>query len=77
MDKMAITKRGFLFILIGVVVMALGYLLLAGGGVKDPQVFNYSMFDFRRLVLAPLVIIAGVVLVILGIMGVGDKKEEE
>jgi len=61
---------------IGVLVMILGYILLMGGGVKDPNVFNYSMFDFRRLVLAPLAMLAGVVLVILGIMGPGKEGKE-
>ena len=39
-----------------------------GGGVKDPQVFNWAMFDFRRLVAAPVVIACGVIIVIAGIM---------
>ena len=43
--------------------------------VKDPQVFNYAMFDFRRLVAAPLVIIAGIVIVVVGIMGARKRKE--
>ncbi len=52
----------------GVLVMLAGFVLLSGGGVKDPQVFNWSMFDFRRLVAAPVVIVAGVVVVAAGIM---------
>ena len=76
--KMAITPKGLKFIIIGVVVMIAGYILLMGGGVKDPQVFNYAMFDFRRLVAAPLVIIAGIVIVIVAIMGViKEKKKRE
>ena len=60
--KMAITPKGLKQLIIGVLVMIAGYILLSGGGVKDPQVFNYDMFDFRRLVAAPLVILAGVVI---------------
>ena len=58
--------------------MVAGYILMMGGGVKDPQVFNYDMFDFRRIVAAPLVIVAGVVIEILAIMGVlkGRKGKE-
>ncbi|MBQ2550073.1 MAG: DUF3098 domain-containing protein, partial [Bacteroidales bacterium] len=41
----------------------------SGGGSKDPQVFNYDMFDFRRLVAAPIVIICGIVIEIVAIMG--------
>lgn len=64
----SITKRGFWIIVSGVVVMILGFILMAGGGVEDPQVFNYEMFNARRLVVAPLAILVGVVLVGLGIM---------
>ena len=76
--KMAVTPRGLKFIIIGVLVMIAGYILMMGGGVKDPQVFNYDMFDFRRLVAAPLVIIAGIVIIILAIMGaVRDRRKKE
>lgn len=68
-DRLAITPKGVKLMIAGVLVMAAGFILLAGGGVKDPQVFNWSMFDFRRLVAAPIVIVAGVVTVIVGIMG--------
>ena len=66
--KLAITRKGIALMIIGVIVMAFGFILLSGGGVKDPQVFNWSMFDFRRLVLAPLVIAAGLVVIAFGIM---------
>ena len=76
--KMAVTPRGLKFIIIGVLVMIAGYILMMGGGVKDPQVFNYDMFDFRRLVAAPLVIIAGIVIIILAIMGaVRDRRKKD
>lgn len=68
MDKMAITPKGLRLLLAGVVVMIAGFILMIGGGSSDPNVFNYAMFDFRRLVAAPLVIIAGIVVVILAIM---------
>lgn len=59
MDKFALPKKNFVLILIGLVIMILGYVLLSGGGSDDPNVFNYDMFSFRRLVLAPVVILAG------------------
>ena len=55
--------------LAGVLVMVAGLLLLSGGGMKDPQVFNYDMFDFRRLVAAPIVILAGIVVIAVSILG--------
>ena len=77
--KMAITRKGLKQLIIGLLVMVAGYILMMGGGVKDPQVFNYDMFDFRRIVAAPLVIIAGIVIEILAIMGVlkGRKDKEK
>lgn len=68
-DKLAVTPKGVKLIIAGVLVMAAGFILLSGGGLKDPQVFNWSMFDFRRLVAAPIVIVAGIITVIVGIMG--------
>ena len=75
--KFAMTRRGLKFLLIGLLVMVAGYILMMGGGVKDPQVFNYSMFDFRRLVAAPLVILCGVVIEIVAIMGCFDKSKKK
>lgn len=74
MDKMAITPKGLKFVLAGVIVMVAGFVLLSGGGIKDPQVFNYAMFDFRRLVAAPIVILAGIVVIIVSITGKFDKE---
>ena len=70
MDKMAITPKGLKLLLVGFIVMLSGYILMTGGGSDNPEVFNYAMFDFRRLVAAPLVILIGVVIEIVAIMGV-------
>jgi hypothetical protein len=48
--------------------MISGYILMMGGGSDDPQVFNYAMFDFRRMVAAPIVIILGIVVEVVAIM---------
>ncbi|MCQ2188121.1 MAG: DUF3098 domain-containing protein [Bacteroidales bacterium] len=77
MDKMAITPKGLRLVLAGVLVMIAGYILMTGGGSDDPAVFNYAMFDFRRLVAAPVVIIAGIVVVVVGIMGKFNSKKEK
>lgn len=75
--KMAITPKGLKYLLIGLIVMISGYILMTGGGSDDPEVFNYAMFDFRRMVAAPLVIIAGIVIEIVAIMGVFKTGKEE
>ena len=70
---MAITPKGLRMLLAGLIVMVSGYILMTGGGSDDPEVFNYAMFDFRRLVAAPLVILMGIVIEIVAIMKVFDK----
>ena len=77
MDKMPISPKGLKLMIAGVLVMIAGYILMMGGGSKDPQVFNYAMFDFRRLVAAPIVIVAGIVLEIVAIMGRFEDKKGE
>ena len=64
-------------LLVGLIVMVSGYILMTGGGSEDPEVFNYAMFDFRRMVAAPLVIIMGIVIEIVAIMRVFKNKEEK
>ena len=66
--KMAITPRGLKLLLVGLIVMVSGYILMTGGGSDDPAVFNYAMFDFRRMVAAPIVIILGIVIEVVAIM---------
>ena len=70
------TSQGLKILVLGLVVMVSGYILMMGGGSADPEVFNYDMFDFRRMVAAPVVIILGIVLEVIAIMGVFKKKEE-
>ena len=78
MDKMALTPKGLKLMLAGVVVMIAGYILMMGGGSDDPQVFNEAMFDFRRLVAAPVVIVADIVVEIVAIAGLfGKNKKSE
>ena len=75
--KMPITPKGLKYLLVGLLVMVSGYILMSGGGSENPEVFNYAMFDFRRMVVAPVVIILGIVIEIGAIMGVfKDKKAE-
>ena len=76
-NGLATTSKGLKWMVIGVRVMVAGYLLMMGGGSKDPQVFNTAMFDWRRLVAAPTVILCGVVIEIVAIMRVAKDKKEQ
>lgn len=71
------TPKGLRYLLVGLIVMVSGYILMTGGGSTDPEVFNESMFDFRRMVAAPLVIILGIVIEVVAIMGVFKGKEDK
>ena len=73
---MAMSPKGLRILLIGFIVMVSGYILMTGGSSDDPQVFNYAMFDFRRLVAAPVVIVLGIIIEIVAIMKVWKTKEE-
>ena len=68
--KMPITPKGLRLLLVGLLVVVSGSALMSGGGSDDPEVFNYAMFDFRRMVAAPIVIILGIVIEIVAIMKV-------
>ena len=78
-NKMAITPKGLKYLLAGLLVMISGYVLMIGGGSDDPAVFNYAMFDFQRLVAAPIVILCGIIIEIVAIMKVfkGNKQGRE
>lgn len=52
-------RSNYKFLLIGLGVIALGFILMTGGGSDDPKVFNESVFDFQRIRLAPTVVLAG------------------
>lgn len=66
--NMPLGKKNYVMILIGVGVIALGFLLMIGGGSDDPNVFNPEMFSTRRIVVAPLVLLAGLAFEVYAIM---------
>lgn len=76
-EKMAMTPKGLKMLFIGLVVMVSGYILMTGGASDDPQVFNWDMFDFRRMVAAPSVIILGIIIEIVAIMGFFKGSRED
>lgn len=69
-NNMAMTPKGLKLLLIGVIVMVAGYVLMLGGNSGDPNVFSEDIFDFQRLVAAPVVIISGIVIEVVAIMKV-------
>lgn len=76
MANFSLPSRSVKLILAGLIVMVAGYILMMGGGSADPDVFNEAMFDFRRLVASPILIILGIAIIIVSIMKPGKKKED-
>ena len=72
--QLAFGPINYILMVVGIVILAIGYILLSGGGSDDPNTFNPAMFDNRRLVLAPLLIIVGFVVEILAIMYKSKKQ---
>jgi hypothetical protein len=52
-------KGNYKILLVGLAVIALGFILMSGGGSEDPNVFNEAIFSFRRIRLAPAVVLLG------------------
>ncbi len=69
-------KRNYVLMLIGLGIIIVGFVLMAGGGSGDPEVFSDKMFSFRRITLAPIVVIAGFVFEIYAIMWRPKKTEQ-
>ena len=64
----AFTKENYRLMLIGLALIALGFILMIGGGAKNPSDFSPDIFDFQRITLAPILILAGYVVEIFAIM---------
>ena len=61
-------KRNYVIMLIGIIIIALGFILMAGGGSEDPTVFNKEIYNFRRIRLAPTLVIIGLIVEIYAIL---------
>ena len=77
MSNFSVSPRGVKNMLLGLVLMIAGFILMIGGGSSDPNVFNEGMFDARKLVVAPIVILLGIAIVIIGIMKAPKDKEDK
>lgn len=65
----AFGKENYYILIAGVVIVAIGYLLMVGGGSDDPNQFHEDeIFSTRRITISPIVILAGFVVVLYGIM---------
>ncbi|MEO9147646.1 MAG: DUF3098 domain-containing protein [Ginsengibacter sp.] len=68
-DSILFTKENYKWMLIGLIVMTLGFFLMAGGKSADPNVFDdAAIYSFRRITLAPILIVAGLIIEIFAII---------
>ena len=68
-------KKNYKFMFIGLACIALGFILMSGGGSDDPNVFNPEIFSFRRIRLAPTLVLIGFGIQIYAILlNPGDKN---
>lgn len=69
-------KRNYFIMTIGVVIILIGFILMAGGGSDDPTVFNEEIYNFRRIRLAPTVVLIGLAVEIYAIMANPNKEKK-
>ncbi|MGD1944730.1 MAG: DUF3098 domain-containing protein [Croceivirga sp.] len=68
-------KKNYIFLFIGIAFIALGFILMSGGGSDDPNVFNPEIYNFRRIRLAPLLVLIGLGIQIYAILLDPTKKK--
>ena len=66
--KTSFRKRNYQLMILGLVFIALGFFLMSGGGSDDPNVFNDEIYNFRRIRLAPFLVVFGFVIEAYAIM---------
>lgn len=66
-------KKNYVVMLIGLAFIGLGFILMAGGGSDNPEIFNAEMYNFRRIRLAPTLVIIGLGIEIYAIMAKPKK----
>ena len=72
---MALSRENFKYIIVGCIVVIVGFILMSGGGTEDPAQFNEEeLFSFRRITLAPFFVMLGYGVVLFGILK-RPKKE--
>lgn len=74
--KSTFSKQNYLLFLSGLGLIALGYVLMIGGGSEDPNVFNPAIFDAQRITIAPMVCVLGFVTIIAAIMWRPKQNQE-
>ena len=67
-EKFLFEKKNYMIMIVGLAIITLGFILMAGGGSDDPNVFNEEIYNFRRIRLAPTLVIIGLIVEIYAIL---------
>ena len=62
------SKKRYQILLLSILIIGVGFLLMSGGASNNPDVFNNEIYSFRRIRLAPLVVISGFIMCIVSIL---------
>jgi len=69
-------KKNYMFMFIGIAFIALGFILMSGGGSDDPNVFSEDIYSFRRIRLAPTLVLIGLGIEVYAILLNPHKKKK-
>lgn len=69
-------KRNYIIMIVGIAIILIGFVLMIGGGSDDPSVFNEEMYNFRRIRLAPTVVLIGLAVQVYAIMAKPEKNKK-
>lgn len=73
--ELPLTRQNYILMLIGFAIILLGFVLMAGGGSSSPDTFNEDMFSFRRITLAPILVLGGFAFEVYAIMKKRRREE--
>ena len=65
---MVFGKKNYQLMLLGLVFITLGFFLMSGGGSEDPNIFNDEIYNFRRIRVAPILVVFGFIIEVYAIM---------
>jgi membrane-bound ClpP family serine protease len=77
MQEFAFGRENYIMLIIAICIIVLGFILMSGGGSQDPEVFSEDIFSFRRITLAPIVVLFGYFFVMYAIMKKPKNKKGE
>jgi len=75
--EFALAKENYILLIIGFAIIVFGFLLMIGGKAESPDEFNEAVFSFRRITLAPVIVLFGFVFEIYAIMKKPKQTKQE